>query len=788
MLGVKDSQSTSSSAEQLVSSTISKDEASPDHHDSHYQLYRIHTSSDNSSDDGNNSNVESGSSSNDTSSDEDDGTQRELRSVDDQQQLHPHYPGHTEQEDRLSCSGDSNTEVEEYDIEEPCNSPVIAVRSYHKQRQFQDPPEERIYEMFETLSTSQNRRFRRNHARIVIDRQRDKVDNIDYASVLAQARAEIGSSLRIGNPIHVYDSTEPSSLGPNRAESSPGQKIIRKLIDRQHPQKSEEKQAKRRELNEAKAREKEVVEMLQDAVRELHRTRKHCALTFQEADYAKHKLGEARKKSKMLKVQVGLLLAEIESLTNDKTARESKFQSGEFDSEKVVELELQVKELEQQQYDNHCALGQKQSTVDALVKELDACASSVQDLEIEIEKQKTDMLQLAKEKVAAEKKYDRLLLWNTNYLQMEDHLKTLFMENPGLPKQVMECKFEEFDREWKDRFAAMEAKYHDSLPKEITGDTTPQMEQYEAIVRILHERSRELRHVRCQKLAIQQNYDVQKVETDKVKEDLSDMNTELQACRREVERVESLNASLIIQLNHAHYERDEQIVELDSTKAKLEEAIAKIGLRCDEVNLPKSYITELQLDIESLHVDIEIFQEEKKMMQLDIDHSVSRIGELEEDVRSAREEKSTLNFQLVDLKLEHEHFLLRDQEASKVLHNEITRLKQWINDLLKENQGLSKQRNCSNAVNQGLSPIQIPLICRPSNQNQKKLEASIFVSGHPGLSPTDNDRDVETNAPNRHKSSVTMRGDQAKLIVSQLCREMKRVKTKGNATRNRPPN
>src|ERR1700761_5811884 len=71
-----------------------------------------------------------------------------------------HDPSHTEQNSLISSEEDDvahdEQSIEEYEVSD-IEGPVIAYRKYKRRRQYKHPSSERIYEMFDTLSTVQNR-------------------------------------------------------------------------------------------------------------------------------------------------------------------------------------------------------------------------------------------------------------------------------------------------------------------------------------------------------------------------------------------------------------------------------------------------------------------------------------------------------------------------------------------------------------------------------------------------------------------------------------------------------
>src|ERR1700748_3312081 len=92
------------------------------------------------------------------------------------------------------------------------------------------------------------------------------------------------------------------------------------------------------------------------------------------------------------------------------------------------------------------------------------------------------------------------------------------------------------------------------------------MEQYESIVRMLHAKDKELRQARRQAGGLEHECRKHKAETERIKDILSELDAELHASRKEIVRIENLNAALITKLNHAQNERNESFIELEDAR------------------------------------------------------------------------------------------------------------------------------------------------------------------------------------------------------------------------------
>jgi hypothetical protein len=642
-----------------------------------------------------------------------------------------HDPSHMEQNSPISGEEDDvahdEQSIEEYDVID-IEGPVIAYRKYNRRRQYQDPSSERIYEMFDTLSTVQNREFRGNYAAVVIDKQEVPVGTIEHPSLLLRARAEVGSSLRIGNRMHKYDSTEPSCLGPNRAQLTRTQRVIRKVIARSFMETSELVKKMKEKSNKAKAGEEEAVERCDQMYRKLEHTLKVLDSAMKEIRKEKHKRHEARLEITQLEEEISNKSAQIDYLTREKTAIENKVAIGAFDGPKVIELELQVKDVLVQLTHKEGELDKRSQEVDDLITELDRCASSVQDLQIEIEKQNGLVCKLTEQKNEIEKRYDQDRLWNCEYLRINEHLQKLFSKHPNLSEQAIKRKFEEFYRDWKDRFVAIEAKYRDELVERFSRESTVQTEQYESIVCMLHAKDRELRQARRQLGGFDHKCLQHKTEMERMKDILSEVESELRASRKEIVRIESLNTALIIKLNHAQNERNESYIELEDAK---EETVTLYN----QINTLKSHITELELEIKSLCTNNDIAEEKIKIMQLDIDNSASRMTELDKDIKTARQDRDSMYFQLEDQKLiaEDEILILHEKLANAVesFNNESTRQKEWITDLLKENEDFVKQCESFKDLSQQCNQRQRPVICLSSTKTPVEVQTNTALAESP---------------------------------------------------------
>jgi hypothetical protein len=628
--------------------------------------------------------------------------------------------------------------------------------------------------------------------------------------IAAKQKAEI---VRGGKPDHDYGTNEPSPLGPKSPNpSTPGAALLRKLSERNYDKSIRDPFAEQLKILrvELYAREKKIEETQRDLIRsgqdyialseeleaERQKNQTHDESLSATANKEKTKLiEELKEKYRNVKIkffnerdehnqlqeqydtlyntacaqkddlekserEIIDLKMQIEIMEKEKLRIETNIEKGEHDSEKAIELQIELCGLKSELQQTRDDLIAREWVYKKAEDRLTLSEETVTNLTVTLDETERayEQAQIHNKHLAAKDGWNKKL--KKEQVDLTKTLENILKEWRYAPEDTIKRQLEAFEKAWKDRLDEMETDLKQIIP-EYQSDFD--QDRYDGMRYKLLENTKEVRHAQFEAEFQSRVASNATMEKNKLRATLTDVQDQLRAAQKEIEEIERSNILLKKTINEANNSRDDAM-------AEVREARYEVEAREQDINDLKTRLVEMAREIESLRTNNAALEGEHEQLAseltLDLEKAGSQILELEQEVKSAKAENYELNRQLENNRLEEELTLLREQRIKDRVDEENAQQKESIEQLREENERLSEQIESFKTNNPWL---------------QEKYETQIVFGIENGALSSDIIR-RDDNIP-----TISLSKDQLLILISGFSFEIKKAKAAASSKTYKKP-